>query len=74
MPSGTPGAPTPPPRATSTPETGPSVVREYLILTGARVDLPPVGQPVRFSSGGDFIVLMRFGGELYPFKVVRVAQ
>ena len=67
---------TPRPVATAvpTPETSVPVVREFVILTGASITKPAVGAPIRFSSGGEFVVLVRFGDELVPCQLVRVAR
>ena len=65
---------TPRPAVTPTPETSLPVVREFVILTGAALATPQPGQPLRFASGGDFVVLVRLDGELIPFRLVRVAR
>ena len=67
---------TPRPVATAvpTPETSVPVVREFVILTGAALATPQPGQPLRFATGGDFVVLVRLDGELIPFRLVRVAR
>ena len=67
---------TPRPTATAspTPETSLPVVREFVILTGAALATPQTGQPLRFATGGDFVVLVRLDGELIPFRLVRVAR
>jgi len=49
-------------------------VREFVILTGAALATPQPGQPLRFATGGDFVVLVRLDGELIPFQLVRVAR
>ena len=67
---------TPRPVATAvpTPETSVPVVREFVILTGAALATPQPGQPLRFATGGDFVVLVRLDGDLVPFRLVRVAR
>ena len=67
---------TPRPTATAapTPETSLPVVREFVILTGAALATPQPGQPLRFATGGDFVVLVRLDGDLVPFRLVRVAR
>ena len=65
---------TPRPAVTPTPETSLPVVREFVILTGAALATPQPGQPLRFATGGDFVVLVRLDGDLVPFRLVRVAR
>ena len=67
---------TPRPVATAvpTPETSLPVVREFVLMTGATLVKPGVGQPIKFSTGGEFLVMVRFDGELLPFQLVRVAR
>lgn len=67
---------TPRPVATAvpTPETSLPVVREFVLMTGATLVKPAVGQPIKFSTGGEFLVMVRFDGELLPFQLVRVAR
>ena len=43
-------------------------------MTGATLVKPGVGQPIKFSTGGEFLVMVRFDGELLPFQLVRVAR
>lgn len=61
-------------RPTATPETSLPVVREFVLMTGATLVKPAVGQPIKFSTGGEFLVMVRFDGELLPFQLVRVAR
>ena len=67
---------TPRPVATAvpTPETSVPVVREFVLMTGATLVKPAVGQSIKFSTGGEFLVMVRFDGELLPFQLVRVAR
>ena len=65
---------TPRPAVTPTPETSVPVVREFVLMTGATLVKPGVGQPIKFSTGGEFLVMVRFDGELLPFHLVRAAQ
>ena len=62
------------PRPTATPETSLPVVREFVLMTGATLVKPGVGQSIKFSTGGEFLVMVRFDGELLPFQLVRVAR
>ena len=59
---------------TPTPETSIPVVREFVLMTGAVLVKPAVGQPIKFSTGGEFLVMVRFDGELVPCQLVRVAR
>ena len=65
---------TPRPAVTPTPETSVPVVREFVLMTGATLVKPGVGQSIKFSTGGEFLVMVRFDGELLPFQLVRVAR
>ncbi len=62
---------TPSPAGSSTPETVP-VIREFVLFTGAALLKPAPGEAIRFATGGEFVVFVRFEGELFPCRVVRI--
>lgn len=63
---------TPSPVVSPTPETVLPIVREFVLFTGAALLKPAPGEALRFAAGGEFVVFIRFEGELLPCRVVRI--